>query len=65
MRIGLFLGCNMPALRPDTEKGIRASLESLGVEIVEIEGAACCPAYGTFWSVDEESALAINAGTLH
>ena len=64
MKVGLFLGCNMPALRPDTEKGIRASLANVGVEIVELEGAACCPAYGTFWSVDEESALAINAWNL-
>ncbi len=61
MKIGLFLGCNMPALRPDVEKAIRASLSTLGVEIVELEGAACCPAYGTFWSADEEAALAISA----
>ncbi len=61
MKIGLFLGCNMPALRPDVEKGIRVSLASLGVEIVDLEGAACCPAYGTFWSADEEAALAVGA----
>ncbi len=64
LRVGFFLGCNLPALRPDAEKGIRVSLENLGVEIVELEGAACCPAYGTFWSVDEEAALAVNAWNL-
>jgi len=61
LRIGLFLGCNMPALRPDTEKAIRVSLKTLGVEIVDLEGAACCPAYGTFWSADEDAALAVCA----
>ncbi|MET1124174.1 MAG: CoB--CoM heterodisulfide reductase iron-sulfur subunit B family protein [Archaeoglobaceae archaeon] len=61
MKVGLFLGCNMPALRPDAEKGIRASLQTLGVEVVDLEGASCCPAFGTFWSVDEEAALAVCA----
>ncbi len=64
MRFGLFLGCNMPALRPDVEKAIRESLKTIGVELVEIEGAACCPAYGTFYSVDEDAALAVNAWNL-
>ena len=64
MRFCLFLGCNMPAIRPDVELAIRLSLQSLGVEILDIDGAACCPAYGTFPSVDEEASLAISAWNL-
>ncbi|AGK61793.1 Heterodisulfide reductase, subunit B [Archaeoglobus sulfaticallidus PM70-1] len=64
VRYGLYLGCNMPAIRPDVEKAIRESLTTLGLDIVDIEGAACCPAFGTFYSVDETSALAVNAWNL-
>jgi len=61
MKVGFFLGCNLPALRPDAEKAIRVSLQTLGVEVVDLEGASCCPAYGTFWSADEEAALAVGS----
>jgi heterodisulfide reductase subunit B len=64
MRFGLFLGCNMPAIRPDVEKAIRSALPAVGVEVVDIEGSACCPAFGTFYSVDEDSALAVNGWNL-
>lgn len=64
MKFCLFLGCNMPAIRPDVELGIRLSLKSLGVEVLDVEGAACCPAFGTFPSVDEDATLAINAWNL-
>ncbi len=50
-KIGLFLGCNIPFNRPDIEYSIRFFLNELGVEIVEMEGAACCPAYGTMPSL--------------
>lgn len=63
-KYGLFLGCNMPALRPDVEKAIRVALPGVGIELVDIEGAACCPAFGTFYSVDEDAALAVNAWNL-
>ncbi|MEM2817025.1 MAG: CoB--CoM heterodisulfide reductase iron-sulfur subunit B family protein [Archaeoglobaceae archaeon] len=64
MKFCLFLGCNMPAIRPDVELSIRLSLQTLGVEVLDIEGASCCPAFGTFPSVDEEATLAINAWNL-
>ncbi|MCS7214812.1 MAG: CoB--CoM heterodisulfide reductase iron-sulfur subunit B family protein [Thermodesulfovibrio sp.] len=50
-RIGLFLGCNIPFNRPDVEYSLRFLLNALDVEIVEMEGAACCPAYGTMPSL--------------
>ena len=60
MRFGLFPGCNMPALRPDVEKAIRVSMAQLGVELVDLEGYVCCPAFGTFPSCDEDGYLAIS-----
>ena len=64
MKYGLFLGCNMPAIRPDVERAMRLSLPRVGVELVELDGCACCPAFGTFPSADEVASLAINAWNL-
>ena len=61
MKTGLFLGCNMPALRPDIERSIRLSLPTVGVEVVDLDGYVCCPAFGTFPSLDEDAQLAVNA----
>ncbi|MDD5590711.1 MAG: CoB--CoM heterodisulfide reductase iron-sulfur subunit B family protein [Dehalococcoidales bacterium] len=63
-KYGLFLGCNMPALRPDVERAIRLTLPGLGVELVDLEGSVCCPAFGTFPSSDEIASLTINAWNL-
>ncbi|MFC1994524.1 CoB--CoM heterodisulfide reductase iron-sulfur subunit B family protein [Chloroflexota bacterium] len=64
MKYGLFLGCNMPAIRPDVERAIRLAMPELGVELVDLEGSACCPAYGTFPSADETASLAISGWNL-
>lgn len=64
MKYGLFLGCNMPTIRPDAERGIRLSLEKLGVEIVECEGYSCCPGYGAFPAADEAASLAVSGRNL-
>jgi len=61
MKYGLFLGCNMPAIRPDVERAMRLAFPALGVEVVDLEGAACCPAFGTFPSADENASLAVSA----
>lgn len=61
MKTGLFLGCNMPAIRPDIERAIRVSLDGVGVEVVDMEGYVCCPAFGTFASMEEDAQLAVNA----
>jgi len=58
MKYGLFVGCNMPAHRPDVEKAIRVSMDVLGVEMVDLEGYVCCPAFGTLSSCDEIGSLA-------
>lgn len=64
MKYGLFLGCNVPAVRPDVERSIRLTMAALGVEIVDLEGSACCPAFGTFPSADEIASLAVSVWNL-
>jgi heterodisulfide reductase subunit B len=60
MKCGLFLGCNMPAHRPDVERAIRLTMPRLGVELEDLPGYVCCPAFGTFPSLDEEAHLAVS-----
>ncbi len=64
MAYGFFLGCNMPAIRPDVERAIRLTMPALGVELQDMEGYVCCPAFGTFPSLDEEAHLAVSAWNL-
>jgi len=64
MKYGLFLGCNMPAIRPDVERAMRLALPAVGVELVDLEGSSCCPAFGTFPSADENASLAVSAWNL-
>ncbi len=52
MKIGLFLGCNIPLRRPDIEYSIRYMLEKLDVEVIDLDGTGCCPAFGTMPSID-------------
>lgn len=61
MKYGLFLGCNVPAVRPDVEKAIRLTMPALGAELVDLEGSVCCPAFGAFPSADETAGLAVSA----
>jgi len=64
MKYALFLGCNMPAIRPDAERAIRVTMERLGVELVDAEGYSCCPGYGTFPASDEAASLAVSGRNL-
>ena len=61
MKYGLFLGCNVPAVRPDVERAIRLSMPRLGAEMLDLEGSVCCPAFGSFPSADETASLAVSA----
>ena len=54
----------MPAIRPDVERAIRATMPEFGVDLVDMEGYACCPAFGSFPSTDDESHLAVSAWNL-
>jgi heterodisulfide reductase subunit B len=55
MELCLFLGCNTPAIRPDVESAIRATMPELGVDLIDLPGYVCCPAFGSFPSTDDES----------
>ena len=47
-KYGFFLGCVTPNRYPMIETSIRAVFDHLGAEILELEGASCCPAPGVF-----------------
>jgi heterodisulfide reductase subunit B len=64
IKYGLFLGCNVAAIRPDVERAVRLAIPALGIELVELEGSACCPGFGTFPSADEIASLAVSAWNL-
>lgn len=46
-KYGLYLGCNIPFKAPDIEQSMRKVFPALGVEPVDLQGATCCPAWGT------------------
>jgi heterodisulfide reductase subunit B len=64
MQLCLFLGCNTPAIRPDVERAIRASMPVLGIELVDADNYVCCPAFGAFPSADEEAWMATSGWNL-
>ena len=64
MELCLFLGCNTPAIRPDVESAIRLTMPEFGVNLIDLEGYVCCPAFGAFPSTDDESHYAASAWNL-
>ena len=46
LKYGLFLGCVIPNRYPQLERSIRDVFEELDVELLDLEGASCCPAPG-------------------
>lgn len=64
MELCLFLGCNTPAIRPDVERAIRASMPKLGITLADAEGYVCCPAFGAFPSTDEDAYFASSGWNL-
>ena len=63
-RFAFFPGCLIPVRYPAMEFAIRETLPRLGIEIVDLEGASCCPDPIYFKSKDKVSWLAVAARNL-
>jgi heterodisulfide reductase subunit B len=63
-RFAFFPGCLIPARHPGMELAIRRTLTNLGIEIVDLEGASCCPDPIYFKSKDKMSWLSVAARNL-
>lgn len=64
MELCFFTGCNMPAVRPDAESAIRHALPALGVNLTNPDGYVCCPAFGAFPALDDDSHYASSGWNL-
>jgi len=63
-RFGFFPGCLIPTRYPAMESAIRTTLPRLGVDLVDLEGASCCPDPIYFKSKDKVAWLAVAARNL-
>ncbi|MCL1980031.1 MAG: CoB--CoM heterodisulfide reductase iron-sulfur subunit B family protein [Proteobacteria bacterium] len=59
-KIGLYLGCNIPLKAPDIEQSFRKVFPILGIEPVDLQGASCCPSWGTVPSFDLNTWCAVS-----
>jgi len=63
-KYAFFLGCVAPARYPGIESSTREVCKELGLDLVELEGAGCCPAPGVIKSFEADAWLAIAARNL-
>ena len=63
-KFAFFPGCLIPARHPAMEFAIRETLPKLGIEIVDLEGASCCPDPIYFKSKDKLDWLTVAARNL-
>jgi len=63
-KYALFLGCVAPLRYPGIEKATRDVFKALNVELVDLQGAGCCPAPGVIRSFDQATWLALGARNL-
>lgn len=64
-KCGVYLGCNIPFRAPDIEQSFYKVFPALGVDVVDMEGATCCPAWGTAPSFDLGTWLAVSGRNIN
>ena len=61
MKFALFLGCVIPNRYSFIESATKSVFEKLNIELIEMDGASCCPATGVFRGFDIDTWLVIGA----
>ena len=56
-----YLGCVIPNRYPMIERATRSVMDELGVNLIDMQGASCCPAPGVFRSFNAPTWLAMGA----